>query len=125
VHAVPPSNVRSLSGANVCSVGATKSVASRGGPSLPVSHDIAKLYWQMKSTFDINDALLARAKRHARKAGKPLRALIEEGLRRVLDESASPATYVLPDRAVGEPTAENPLEKLSWQDLRDEIYGGR
>ncbi len=79
----------------------------------------------MKSTFDINDALLARAKRHARRAGKPLRALIEEGLRRVLDESSAPVHYQLPDRSVGSAGAANPLEELSWQDLRDEIYGGR
>lgn len=79
----------------------------------------------MKSTFDINDALLARAKRHARKAGKPLRALVEEGLRRVLVEDTARKRYELPDRAVGRSGAPNPLEGLSWQELRDEIYGGR
>jgi hypothetical protein len=78
----------------------------------------------MKSTFDINDALLARAKHHARRAGKPLRALVEEGLRRVLDEASTPARYELPDRAVGKAGAANPLEGFSWQDLRDEIYSG-
>lgn len=79
----------------------------------------------VKSTFDINDALLARAKRAARKAGKPLRALVEDGLRRVLDDTQVSARYELPDRAVGRVGAPNPLEQLSWQDLRDEIYGGR
>jgi hypothetical protein len=79
----------------------------------------------VKSTFDINDALLARAKRAARKAGKPLRALVEEGLRRVLDDTPAPSRYELPDRAVGQVGASNPLEQFSWQDLRDEIYGGR
>jgi hypothetical protein len=93
-------------------------------PSLSSSADIAKLY-RVKSTFDINDALLARAKRHAKKLGKPLRELVEEGLRRVLDEAPSPARYELPDRAVGSPGGPNPLERFSWQDLRDEIYGGR
>lgn len=79
----------------------------------------------MKSTFDINDKLLARAKRHAKKAGKPVRALIEEGLRRVLDDASETRRYELPDCAVGAAGASNPLEHLSWQDLRDEIYGGR
>jgi hypothetical protein len=79
----------------------------------------------VKSTFDISDALLARAKRHARRAGKPLRALIEEGLRRVLDEAPARERYELADRSVGRPGAPNPLERFSWQDLRDEIYGGR
>jgi hypothetical protein len=79
----------------------------------------------VKSTFDINDALLERAKRAARKAGKPLRALVEEGLRRVLDDIPVQARYELPDRAVGSAGAPNPLDQLSWQDLRDEMYAGR
>ena len=77
----------------------------------------------MKTTLDISDALLERAKRQARKTGKPLRALVEEGLRRVLEES--PSRYEIPDRSIGRATDPNPLEGLSWQDLRDEIYGGR
>jgi hypothetical protein len=78
----------------------------------------------VKSTFDINDALLARAKLHARKAGKPLRAIVEEGLRRVLDAAPANERYELPDRAVGRRGAPNPLDNFSWQDLRAEIYGG-
>jgi hypothetical protein len=77
----------------------------------------------MKTTVDIADALLVRAKRHARKMGKPLRALIEEGLRRVLQAEPEPTRYRLPDRSVGRAGAANPLEALSWQDLRDETYG--
>jgi hypothetical protein len=33
--------------------------------------------------------------------------------------------YRLPDRSVGDARGPNPLEALSWQELRDEIYGGR
>jgi Arc/MetJ family transcription regulator len=79
----------------------------------------------MKTTIDIADALLARAKRHANKLGKPLRALVEEGLRRVLEADASRVGYQLPDRSVGRRGDPNPLEQYSWQDLRDEIYGGK
>ena len=78
----------------------------------------------MKTTIEISDALLSRAKRHARKLGKPLRSLVEEGLRRVL-AADPPAHYLLPDRRVGQPGGRNPLEALSWQDLRDEMYGDR
>ena len=91
---------------------------------MPIFVGIAKLY-VVKSTFDINDALLERAKRHARRAGKPLRALVEEGLRRVLDEGSQIRRYDLPDRSVGKAGGPNPLEQLSWQDLRSEIYGER
>lgn len=79
----------------------------------------------MKTTVDLADSLLARAKRHARRTGRPLRALIEEGLRRVLSDETQEPAYQLPDRSVGDPGGKNPLESLSWQDLRDEIYGGR
>ena len=79
----------------------------------------------MKTTVDVNDELLARAKRRARKTGRPLRALVEEGLRRVLDAEPAPTGYVLRDMSVGDARGPNPLESLSWPELRDEIYGGR
>lgn len=79
----------------------------------------------MKTTVEISDALLERAKGHARKVGKPLRAIIEEGLRRMLESEPPPSRYRLPDRSVGRAGGPNPLEALSWQDLRAEIYGGR
>ncbi|GMU60663.1 MAG: hypothetical protein AMXMBFR34_24260 [Myxococcaceae bacterium] len=80
----------------------------------------------MKTTLDLSDELLARAKRHAKKQGKPLRAIVEEGLRLVLQaEAGRRSRYRMPDRSVGDPRAGNPLESLSWQDLRAEIYGGR
>jgi hypothetical protein len=78
----------------------------------------------VKTTLDIQDALLLRAKRLAKRTGKPLRALVEEGLQHVLARPTAPSiSYQLPDRSVGDPAALNPLEGWSWQDLRDEIYG--
>ena len=79
----------------------------------------------MKTTVEISDALLVRAKRHAQKVGLPLRALIEDGLRRVLEVESPRSKFRLADRSVGDPQGPNPLAALSWQDLRDEIYGGR
>lgn len=77
----------------------------------------------MKTTLDIHDDLLARAKRHARNTGSPLRAVVEEGLRRVLVAAESPSPYRLPDLSEGDPSATNPLDAYSWQDLRGLIYG--
>jgi hypothetical protein len=79
----------------------------------------------MKTTVEIPDALFERARRHARRRGRPLRSLIEEALRRVLEEESGRPPYRLPDRSAGEEGAPNPLEALSWPTLRDEIYGGR
>lgn len=79
----------------------------------------------MKTTLDIQDALLLRAKRLAKRTGRPLRMLVEEGLRQMLASAEQRSSYQLPDCSVGEPGAPNPLEQLSWQDLREEIYGAR
>ena len=79
----------------------------------------------MKTTVEIPDALLDRARKHARRTGRPVRALIEEGLRLVLQSSSATTSYRLPDRSVGAAGGPNPLESMSWQDLRDEVYGGR
>jgi hypothetical protein len=51
--------------------------------------------------------------------------LVEEGLRLVLQSESGSAAYTLADRSVGTAGAPNPLESLSWQDLRAEIYRGR
>lgn len=79
----------------------------------------------MRITVEISDVLLTRARRHARKVGRPLRALIEDGLRHVLEVQPARSKYRLPDLSVGNPGGPNPLEKWSRQDLRDEIHGGR
>jgi len=78
----------------------------------------------VKTTLDIQDVLLQRAKRLSKRTGKPLRALVEEGLKHVLavHRTSSPR-YELPDCSVGDASADNPLEGWSWHDLRDEIYG--
>ena len=78
----------------------------------------------MKTTIDLSDDLLARARRLAKQRGVPLRAIVEEGLRLTL-ENRRPSRFRLVDRSVGKPTDPNPLESRTWQDLRDEIYGGR
>lgn len=78
----------------------------------------------MKTTLDIQDQLLLRAKRLSKRTGKPLRALVEQGLQLVLSQQgAAEERYQLPDRSVGDAAAINPLESWSWQDLREEIYG--
>jgi hypothetical protein len=80
---------------------------------------------RVKTTVDISDELLIRAKAQARRSGKSLRALIEEGLRLALGAPSSRPAFRLADKSVGDPRGKNPLEAMSWQDLRAEIYGGR
>lgn len=91
---------------------------------LPILSGMANIP-TVKTTLDLSDELLVRAKRLARQTGRPLRAVVEEGLRLALGAAARPGRYTLPDCSVGDPRRPNPLEGMSWQDLRDEIYGGR
>ncbi|MCK6555459.1 DUF2191 domain-containing protein [Candidatus Binatia bacterium] len=77
----------------------------------------------MKTTLDIQDALLDRARRYAKEVRRPLRAIVEDGLRRVLSEPPASHGYRLVDASVGDPDGTDPLEALSWHDLREEIYG--
>lgn len=77
----------------------------------------------MKTTLDIHDELLTRAKRHAKETGRPLRAVVEEGLRRVLMSTTPRKNYRLPDLRAGDPEAADPLERYSWPELREMIYG--
>lgn len=77
----------------------------------------------VKTTIEIHDELLARAKRHARESGRPLRAVVEEGLRLVLSSSVPECRYRLADLRVGDPGAPDPLDQYSWPELRELIYG--
>ncbi len=77
----------------------------------------------MKTTIDIQDALLVRAKRYAGRNGQPLRAVVEDGLRMVLSTPVARSRYRLPDMSFGDPDGPDPLEAYSWQDLREMIYG--
>ena len=76
----------------------------------------------MKTTIDIQDALLLRAKRYAKRNGHPLRAVVENGLRLVLSTPVTRSRYRLPDMSVGDSDGPDPLEAYSWQDLREMIY---
>ena len=76
----------------------------------------------MKTTLDIKDDLLTRAKQLAARTGRPLRAIVEDSLRATLAVAEEPAKYQLPDKSVGDPGGDDPLALYSWQDLRAEIY---
>ncbi len=77
----------------------------------------------MKTTLDIKDDLLIRAKKLAKRTGRPLRAVVEESLRHTLSQAEQQSSYKLPDVSFGDANADDPLELLTWQDLRQEIYG--
>lgn len=76
----------------------------------------------MRTTLDIHDELLVRAKRHAKATGRTLRAVVEDGLRLVLSTPRH-RPYRIPDLRTGDPQAPDPLERYSWPELRELVYG--
>ena len=89
---------------------------------LTITHPVGSM-GNMKTTLDIHDDLLTRAKRHAQETRRPLRAVVEEGLRLVLSKDTRPERYILPDRSYGGPETHDPLASYTWPELRDIIYG--
>ena len=78
----------------------------------------------MKTTLDISDNLLNRARGLARKEKTTLKELAEEGLREVLAKrSARPAHRVKPVVVNGQGLSAE-FRGKSWAEIRDEIYRG-
>lgn len=79
----------------------------------------------MKTTVELPDALLNRARRLAAREGTTIRALVEESLRRVLAErEREPRFKVKPVTFKGDGL--NPeLGEGAWEAIRDRIYEGR
>lgn len=75
----------------------------------------------MKTTIEVSDALFVTAKNFARERQTSLRALIEEGLRRVLSEAANqvkPAFKLKDARVHGKEVLQpNPRD---WQQLEED-----
>lgn len=79
----------------------------------------------MKTTIDITDSLMIEAREVAHQEGTTFRALVEEGLRRVLDDRRSRSRFRL--RAVsfrGEGLVPG-LSEGDWDEIRGRAYEGR
>ena len=74
----------------------------------------------MKTTIEIADSLLIRAKARAREQRITLRSLIEKSLAATLDQSV-PATRVKPVTFKGKGLSRD-FTDASWDKIRDAIY---
>lgn len=79
----------------------------------------------MKTTIELPDGLLAKARRVARRDGTTLKALIETGLRRALDDRERRQRFVLPDASVGGRGRSKAFADAGWDQIRDAIYVDR
>lgn len=80
----------------------------------------------MKTTIELPDPLLERAKRLAARDSISLRELVEAGLRHVLKERAGrPAPFVLRDARVEGRGLSPEFAGGGWDAIRDASYEGR
>lgn len=78
----------------------------------------------MKTTIELPDALLSAAKALAAERGTTLRAMVEEGLRRVLQEEERRA-FCLRDASFEGRGLQPEFLDAGWDDLRRATYSGR
>jgi hypothetical protein len=79
----------------------------------------------MKTTVEIADSLLAEARREASRARTTVRALIERGLRRVLDERKKSRPFRLRRVTFKGRGLQPPLADGDWEAIRQRAYEGR
>jgi hypothetical protein len=75
----------------------------------------------MKTTIDLSDALAHRARELAAREGTTLRALVEDGLRRVLQERERQG-FRLREASVGGRGMRPEFETAGWDRIRDALY---
>jgi Bacterial antitoxin of type II TA system, VapB len=79
----------------------------------------------MKTTLDIPDSLLEEVRKVAARERTTLRALVEQGLRRVLAEKKRKASFRLRDASFGGHGLQPEFQDAGWDRLRDFIYEDR
>lgn len=79
----------------------------------------------MKTTIEISDAILDQAKAVANQEGVTLRSLVEEGLRRVVQEREASRAFRLRDASYKGKGLRPEVQDGSWERVRAIIYEGR
>lgn len=79
----------------------------------------------MKTTIQIPDSLFDEARRLAQRERSTLRALVEEGLRRVLSDHAKGGGFRLRKATFKGKGMQSGFRGASWESIRDANYKGR
>ncbi len=80
----------------------------------------------MKTTIDISDPLFEAARKAARQRGTTLRALVEMGLRQVLEQPAQGRrAFKLRNASFRGDGLQEGVHGMDWDGLRDLSYGDR
>lgn len=76
----------------------------------------------MKTTIEIADDLLERARRQARRENKTLREIVEEALRRQLSADSSSGAFRLKRHTFKGKGLQPGIMEGDWETVRDMIY---
>jgi Arc/MetJ family transcription regulator len=76
----------------------------------------------MKTTIEISDDVLIRAKRQARREGKTLREVVERALRQQLATPDAPGAFRLKRHAFNGKGRHPGVAEGDWQQVRDLIH---
>jgi Bacterial antitoxin of type II TA system, VapB len=79
----------------------------------------------MKTTIEVSDAVLTAAKSMAAREGTTVRALVEEGLRKVLEERRAKATFRLRKTTFRGRGLRPEVREGGWEAIRELAYEGR
>lgn len=79
----------------------------------------------MKTTVNIADPLLFAAKKLAAEEGSTLRALVEEGLRRVLERRKRPGKFQMRRASFRGNGLQPDVHEGQWERIRELVYEGR
>ena len=77
----------------------------------------------MKTTVHIPDPLLDKAQKLAEQEGTTLKALIQEGLTRVIADRQNRPAFKLADHSFGGDGLQPEFAGASWEKIRAAIYG--
>jgi hypothetical protein len=79
----------------------------------------------MKTTVEISDSLLERARQTARREKTTVRQLIEEGLRHVLADRRRRGPFRLRNASFKGDGLHADVAAAGWDRIRDHVYEGR
>lgn len=79
----------------------------------------------MKTTIEIPDSLLQKARKVATQENTTLRALVEEGLRQVIANRAKTGSFHLRKNTFRGKGLQPGAAGASWEQIRDMAYEGR
>jgi CRISPR/Cas system-associated protein Csm6 len=79
----------------------------------------------MKTTVEIPETLLEEARKLASQEGTTLRALVEEGLRRIIAERRHAGTFRLRKATFKGTGLQSGVAGAPWELIRDMAYEGR